>query len=147
MRKTPVAIAGSALVTLVLTACGGGNAYCDEIKAAENDIGGISNPQDLTLGDFEKAADRFDDIAEEAPDSVTKEWQNTADTLDKLTEAFEDAGAESSSKLTDVVADPKFAQAAQSLSGDLTAVNTDMQKVNTNVKEECDIDLGGTSGS
>ncbi|MDO9379567.1 MAG: hypothetical protein Q7T56_12025 [Nocardioidaceae bacterium] len=142
MRKAPVALVGSALTTLLLTACGGGNAYCDQIKASQDDIGNISSVQDVTVGDLETAADRFDDIAEEAPDDVKSEWEKTASTLDKMTEAFDDAGAESSSKLVEAAADPKFAEAAQAISGDLTALTTDMQSITTNVQDECDIDLG-----
>jgi hypothetical protein len=153
-------LVGAAVLTVagsVLTACGGGGSsasgdYCDELKsdaAFFNDLDS-SNP-DLTKMD--EIFSRMHTLADEAPDDVADDWQTLDDAFSTVENALKDAGI-SASDLGDLqsgkVPEGVDASKLQALlpklaalsSGDVSAAS---QRIASNAKDKCDVDLGGTS--
>jgi hypothetical protein len=154
-------LVGAAVLTVaasVLTACGGGGGssasgdYCDELKsdaAFFNDLDS-SNPD---LSRMDEIFSRMHTLADDAPDEVADDWQTLDDAVSTIESALKDAGLKASD-LGDLQSgqvpqgvDPSKLQALlpklQALSsGDVSAA---AQRIASNAKDKCDVDLGSPS--
>lgn len=123
-RLRPIAgIATAAALTFALSACGGGSEYCDAVEAADERFSGL----DLDPTDAEALAEMQEyvtDIADSAPEETKEAWQNTADAFQALVDA-----------------DGDLASIDEDTMERLSTLEADMEAVETQVQEECDIDI------
>jgi len=80
------------LALTLLSGCGGGDDYCDAVKANQarlTDVTGSEGPGALLA-----ALPVFRDLAEEAPDDIADDWQAFLDPLEGLDAALRDAGVD-----------------------------------------------------
>jgi hypothetical protein len=154
-------LVGAAVLTIagsVLTACGGGGSdaagtsgdYCSELKTDAAFFNGLDG-SDLTK--IDEIFSRMHTLADQAPDDVADDWQTLDDAFSTIEDALKEAGLKASdlaalqsgqvpegvdpSKLTALL--PKL----QALSSE--DVNAAAQRIATNAKDKCDIDLGSTN--
>lgn len=91
--RTVTALAAIALAASTLSACGGSesSAYCKDLKSdkAYFDNFGGSNPD---ISKLDEAFKRMHNLADEAPDAVSKDWKVIDDALTTVDKALKDAG-------------------------------------------------------
>lgn len=148
----PAALLGAGLLTasLTLTGCGGGGdteAYCDTLSSTKGDIEGLEAGDP---GAFETAFDAFDELEEQAPEEVADDWATMQEGVEKIEQAFEDAGLELD-ELDEVMAGevPEGVDMAKLQEMGTTLEELDSQEFNDasdaieeHAQEECDITLG-----
>jgi hypothetical protein len=84
------------LVLPLLVACGSDkDGYCDAVKDHQQDLSEIvsSGRPDAML----TALDIFQDLADQAPDDITDEWQQVTSSVEALQKALADADVDASS--------------------------------------------------
>jgi len=146
MRRFAAATVSTALAVVVLNACGGGSdtdEYCDAIESTQGDLSAIDTPTPTNEA-FSDALSAIQDIADKAPSSSKDDWQTVADKLAAVQKALEDAGM-NLEDLTDPSklgsADPSDMEAIQKSVTDLGEVQEIASNLQTEVKEDCNIDL------
>ena len=145
--KIKLAVAGAALASLTLTACGGGNdAYCEDLKSAKKDFDALS------AGDAEQLDQTFETLqglADEAPDEISEEWAQLDESITQVQTALDDAGL--------TFEDLASAQSGELPEGvsqeDLQALAAEFQNIGSqetqeaseaieeHAQEECDVNL------
>ena len=94
-RRIRAGLAGVLLVAPLLTACGGGDGYCDTVKSHQSEIGSaIRNGDPTGALQLESA---FEDLQDAAPDDVQDEYQLLVTRITALRAALGDAGVDPSS--------------------------------------------------
>lgn len=153
--KCSVALAGAMLMVGSVSACGGGAAstqeYCDSLQQLRDDFSSIQNPGPGDMEQFNEAIDRMSELADQAPDEVSEQWQTLSGGLEQLRSAVDDLGI-SMEDLADPQAmseiDPQqlqeFQQRVESLGSQETQRATD--EIEQHAQQECGIDLGGGGG-
>lgn len=82
MRRTGVILASVALALGALSACSSGDKeYCDKVKELGNDF-----MSQATSGKAGSSAEKFQAVADVAPDEVKDDWQTFADAMKALDE-------------------------------------------------------------
>ena len=160
-KRLVAVVSGGLLTAAVLAGCGeasddggdggdggsDGGDYCGMIEDVQSEFSSLQGG-DPTLGDLSALSDRFGDIAGAAPSEVSEDWKKMDSTLGDMVTALEDAGVDEDKPLqeavTEVVTDDtskagELTETAQAM----TTLETD--KIEQNVKDECDIELGGNS--
>lgn len=82
----------AALALALLSGCGGGDDYCDAVRANQarlTDVTGSEGPGALLA-----ALPVFRDLAAEAPDDIADDWQAFLGPLEDLDSALRDAGVD-----------------------------------------------------
>ena len=146
MRRFAAATVSTALAFVMLSACGGGSdtsEYCDAIESTQGDLSAIDTTKPTNEA-FSDALSAIQDIADKAPSSSKDDWQTVADKLAAVQKALEDAGLNiedmtDPSKLGS--ADPSDMEAIQKSVTDLGEVQEVQSNLQTEVKEDCNIDL------
>ncbi|RAW18622.1 hypothetical protein [Phytoactinopolyspora halophila] len=80
--KKITVLLGSTALALSLTACGGGDEYCDLIEEYEANASSMED-----MADQDAAVDMAEEtraIADAAPDDIAEDWNTVADAMDKL---------------------------------------------------------------
>lgn len=148
----PAALLGAGLLTasITLTGCGGGGdteAYCDTLSSTKDDIEGLEAGDP---GAFETAFEAFDQLEEEAPDEVADDWATMQEGVQKIEQAFEDAGLELD-ELDEVMAGEvpegvdmeKLQEMGTTLEElDSEEFNDASDAIEKHAEEECDVTLG-----
>ena len=149
--KITTALVSAVFVGGALAGCGGGGgAYCDSLKEANSDFKTLD---DGDFGQMDKAFDRMQSLADEAPPEIEKEWKILDSAITDMREALDNAGI-------------SFADLGKIQTGEMpdgfdeskmTALAAEMQKVGSqefqdasttiekHAKSECKVDLGGTA--
>lgn len=145
MRRIGTWTAAAVLGAGLLVGCGGGGdteAYCDGLKDAENAFSGDMDP-----GAMDQVSDTISDLADDAPDEVSGDWETLENAYGDFEDALEDAGLS-----TEDMSDPeklqsmdpedmqKIQDASESMSSDDITKATD--NIEKHAKDECDVDLG-----
>jgi hypothetical protein len=165
MKKT-LALASVVLMAASLTACGGGDdnssggsggSYCDKVKDLQSTVTSLDFTQ-LDDAKFSALQDGLHGIEDSAPSDIKPDWTTLNSAIDELDNILSDAGLtfddlkaiqNDPSNLPDGVDLSKLQDLAKKLN-DFSS-NTDFQsaadKVQTNVKAECGIDLKADSTS
>lgn len=152
MNKILGAGAAALMTVTVLAGCGGddggsGGGYCDDLKSTKATITSLGDA-DLTQATFDKLTDNVHTIADEAPSDITDSWNTVAGALDTFTSALSDAGlsiddlqkiGQPGVPTPDPAALQALTTASQKLDSDALTAASD--KINTEVKSECDLDL------
>lgn len=158
-KKTPTTrlfalVAAGTLMAGVLSACGGdgGNGanatdtYCDSMAAAKDSFADFDSGD---MAGLEKAIATFHELAAEAPDDISAEWE----TLDGAMVTLEDGLAEAGIELSDLEAISNGELPEGIDMEKLTALGEDLEQmgaeevekaaeaIETHAKDECDIDL------
>lgn len=147
--RTSLTLAALALSLGSLTACGGDDEYCKELKADKAYFESFSS----SSPDFDKlddALNRFHSLADNAPDEVADDWKVIDEAFTKVEKAMDDAGVKFSDlpkmqqgKVPEGVDASKLAQLGpklQELTGDKFSKAGDA--IQKHAKESCDISLG-----
>lgn len=142
MKRVSVAVAVLLMAAGTLTGCGGGNEYCDTVKAGQKKL----NTFGQTRSDkaYQGYSDLLGKIAKVAPKEVKANWTALADKTDGVLKAQSDAGI----KLEEM-SDSKKVGALKSddlkkLNDAYTAFNGTTKEraaVVKNVKQECKLTL------
>lgn len=147
--KLKLAVAGAALASITLTACGGDtDAYCSQLEAAQEDFETLSSG-DTTGGDLDETFQTLRDLADSAPDEISEEWAQLDDSIEQVQTALDDAGI--------TFEDLTNAQSGELPEGveleDLQALAAEFQEIGSeetrqaaetieeHAREECDVDL------
>lgn len=166
-KRLVAVVSGGLLTAAVMTGCGessddaggggdsgsSGDDYCGLIEDVRGEFSSFESA-DASLDDMSTLSDRMGDIADAAPSEVSKEWGNMHSAIGDMVTGLEDAGVEGDAPLQEAVtkalkedksnAKAKAKELMASMSG-LESVKTDVEKVQKNVKDECDIDLSEES--
>jgi hypothetical protein len=147
VKNRAALIAAATLIAGTLTGCGGGtDAYCDSIKEAQSELGGLD---DGDFAELDKAIDRIHEIADDAPDEVADDWEVLDGAVSDMETALEDAGIEMSDlegltrgEIPEGVDQEKLA----ALGEDLNAIGSaEVQEAADNIdkhaNDECGVDL------
>ena len=154
--KLATAAVTAALIGGLVAGCGGGSgtdAYCDELKSAQKDLGALNgSTDDVNLDDV---FSRIHELAGEAPDAVADDWKTLDGAIDTIQQGFKDAGI-SAKELQELQKDPtKMPEGVDATK--LTELGTKMQSlsdekftkasqaISKHAKDECDIDMGSSS--
>lgn len=150
-KMVGIGVAGMMCVT-ALAACGGSDnsssgSYCNDIKSASDQFKGLSTT-DLSGDNFTQLNSAVHKIAGEAPGEIKGSWTLLGNQFDALQKAMDDAGL-SMDEFNRVTQgdtsgiDPSklgtLGKALQNL--DTTGVSAATEKIQTQVKNDCDIDL------
>lgn len=162
-KRLAAVVSGGLLTAAVIAGCGdssdsdeGGDTssagdYCGMIEDVQGEFGGLESG-DATLADLGSMSDRMGDIADAAPSEVSSEWSSMHSAIDKMVTSLEDAGVATDKPLEEAVTavlkedKSKREELLSSMSG-LGEVQSDAEKVQKNVKEECGIELGEEESS
>ena len=79
-----------ALTMALLTGCGGGEDYCDAVKANQAKLTDVT--ASATPGALLAALPILHDLADDAPDDIQDDWKALLDPLEELDDALDDAG-------------------------------------------------------
>jgi ABC-type sugar transport system substrate-binding protein len=94
MRRTGVFLASVALALGALSACSSADKeYCDKVKELGNDF-----MSQATSGNPGSSAEKFQGVADVAPDEVKDDWQTFADAM----KALDEDPSSAASKLGDI---------------------------------------------
>jgi hypothetical protein len=143
-RVTSLA-AALALGATVLSGCSGGTeAYCDSLEQAQSDFDAFETGDFAGFGDF---IDRSREIASEAPDEVSEEWDTVVAALDQFETVLEDAGVDfeelenlEAGEIPEGLDIGALTEAAQEF--DTEELEGATETISTHAKDECDVDLG-----
>ncbi|HLR83475.1 MAG TPA: hypothetical protein VK059_00925 [Nocardioidaceae bacterium] len=157
-KRLVAVVSGGLLTAAVMTGCGeasddggdggsSGDDYCGMIEDVQGEFSSLED-SDPTLGDLSALSDRLGDIADAAPSEVSDDWKKMDSTLGDMVTALEDAGVDEDKPLQEGV--KEVVTEDTSKAGELTEsaqamTQLDTQKLEKNVQEECDIDLGEDS--
>ncbi|UYM05247.1 hypothetical protein [Solicola gregarius] len=153
MKRLATMAATTVLAIGTLTACGGsdgdsgdGGGYCDQVKDAQGEFSDLESA-DLTMDDLSSMGDKIGDIADSAPDEVSSEWGSVGSAVDDMVGALEDADVASDKPLNEAVTeavqkDPDLRARLSEQMSSFQDAQSNIETVQKNVKEECDIDLG-----
>lgn len=147
--KLKLAVAGAALVSLTLTACGSDtDAYCSQLESAQEDFETL-NSGDTTGGDLDETFQTLRDLADAAPEEIAEEWAQLDDSIEQVQTALDEAGI--------TFEDLSNAQSGELPEGveleDLQALAAEFQQIGSeetrqaaetieeHAREECDVDL------
>lgn len=139
--------AAMVLAAGTLSGCGGGTeAYCDSVRDAQGDFEAFATGDAANFGD---AVDKLRDIAGDAPDEVSDDWEVITSALDDMESALEDAGL-SFEDLGGLAAGdiPEGVDEADlaALQETLTSIGTEEaaeagDNIQKHAQDECDVDL------
>ena len=142
MRRTAATLVMTVAVATALSACGGGNAYCDTVKKDKSSLNSFG--QKRTDADYAKYAKVFTDVAKVSPAGVKDDWRALADATKGIRSAQKAAGIPLE-QMTDT------AKVKALSTGELAALNKAYQTFNAttaqrtavvkNVLQQCDIRL------
>lgn len=143
MRRIGTWTAAAVLGMGLLTGCGGGDteAYCDGLKDAEQSL--ADGPEGAD--GFREYQDTAEQLADDAPDEVSDDWEKVQDATQEMEDRLEDAGLS-----LDDLSDPEAMQdadpeALQTLGEEIEKISADMEEATDNItehaKDECDVDL------
>jgi len=150
--KKTLGLACAALLAATLTACGGddggsassGADYCDTLKEAKSDLEAIDSK--LNQDNFDKVAERAQQLEDAAPDEVKGDWATYNDALDTFTGALDDAGLSiddlSSGEMPDDVDPSKLQDVQEKLQDAGKDISTATENIKQHAKTECDVDFG-----
>lgn len=152
MKRTIALSAAATIATALLTACGGDQtaAYCDELETAKSDIDKL---QSGDVASFDQVFTTIEELAADAPEDVSAQWQTLDESLDEFEKALNEAGLElsdmeqlSEGEIPEGV-DP---QKLQTLGQDLQELNSDETEqaaddIEKHAQDECDIDLSDSA--
>ncbi|MDN5853996.1 MAG: hypothetical protein L0K86_14345 [Actinomycetia bacterium] len=159
-KRLVAVVSGGLLTAAVIAGCGdssdeagggdggsSGDDYCGMIEDVQGEFSSLAEG-DPTLGDLSALSDRFGDIAGAAPSDVSEDWKKMDSTLGDMVTALEDAGVDEDKPLQEAVTevvkdDPSKAADLTETAQAMSALDT--QKIEQNVKDECDIALGEDS--
>jgi hypothetical protein len=147
--RTSLTLAALALSLGSLTACGGDDEYCKELKADQAYFKSFSssNPDFDKLDD---ALDRFHSLADSAPDEVADDWKVVDEAFTKVEKAMKDAGVKFSDlpkmqqgQIPEGVDAGKLAELGPKLQ-ELSAAKFEKagDAIQKHAKDACDINLG-----
>lgn len=151
MRRSRILMATAALsVSFLVGGCGGGtDAYCEDLRSAEEQFSAFDEGTP-DAQEFEDAIATFRSLGEEAPDEVAGDWETFLAAFDDLEAALNDAGIEfgdladiqNGGELPDGV-DP---QALQDLGAEIESLGGDeieqaSDAIEEHASSECDVDL------
>jgi hypothetical protein len=94
-RRTRAVLAATVLLVPLLTACGGDDGYCDQVKAHQAEIGSAIHNGDPT-GALQLLP-AFRDLEAAAPDDTKDDYQLLVSRITGLRTALDDAGVDASS--------------------------------------------------
>lgn len=158
-KRLVAVVSGGLLTAAVIAGCGeasddggdgdggsDGDDYCGLIEDVRGEFGSLEG-DGTTLGTLSTLSDRISEISEAAPSEASESWGNMHSAVDEMVTALEDAGVDEDKPLEDAVnevvqEDKDKAQELMSSVSGLQAVQSDVEKAQKNVKDECDIDLG-----
>ncbi|WP_129668404.1 hypothetical protein [Phytoactinopolyspora endophytica] len=128
--KRFASLAGTAALTLSLTACGGDdNDYCGLIEDAEEEFSGASDAEaDPDM--LQDLSDSYREIADAAPSEIEGDWRTVADAMENYAEVdWSDMEA-----LEELENDEEFTELMDSSQAAFS-------NIEANVQAECDIDF------
>jgi hypothetical protein len=138
---TAAAVLGAGL----LSGCSGGGdteAYCDGLKDAESAFSG-----NMDASAIEEISDTIGDLADDAPEEVSDDWETLDNAYGDFEDALEDAGLstadlEDPEKLQGLEEEDmqKIQEATEAMGTDDVSEATD--NIEKHAKDECDVDLG-----
>ncbi|MGH3360542.1 MAG: hypothetical protein ACRDO7_17195 [Nocardioidaceae bacterium] len=153
MKRLAAIVCGTTLAVAALSGCGsdsgasGGSDsagdYCGTIEDVKNEFSSIEDA-DTSIDDMSAAGERFNDIVDAAPSDIKSDWETLAAAFEDMTSALEDAGLDTDKPMQEAMeADPKAAQEAQAeVMKALGGVQDSQKAIQTEVKDECGIDMG-----
>ena len=95
MSPARLGLVTAVLVLPLLAGCGGGQSYCETVKAHQSELGAIVSQGDRTA--LIQALPAFSDLVEAAPDDVTADWKLLVNRVTALKTALDDAGVDPAS--------------------------------------------------
>lgn len=150
---------GALMCATALAGCGGGSDtsstdnYCSDVKAAKTQFEDLSGT-DVFGANFGELNDALQNIADEAPDDIKGSWTLLADKFDSLQSAFDKAGVsmDDAAKLangdTSGIDASKLVELQKILQNfDSTGISAASDKITTEVKKECGIDMDSSGSS
>lgn len=158
MKKILGAAAASVLTLTVMAGCGGGSShnsssgYCGDVKDTASKLNGLSDPTSFTDAKYTALTTAVHNLAGEAPTDVKPSWTLIENQFTMLHSALADAGLsmDDFAKLTKGQVpslDPSKLQALETKlqSFDTKGLGTAADKIQSEVKSECNIDLNSLS--
>lgn len=152
MRRSRILVASTALgMSVLVGGCGGGTeAYCEDLRSAEDQFQAI---EDGDAAAFEDAVNTFSELGDSAPDEVSGDWEVLNGALDEFQGVLEDAGIEFSDlaglaegDLPEGVDQDALAEIGTQVDEILGAdeVTEASDNIEEHASSECDVQLGGS---
>ena len=147
----PSALLGAGLlaVSVTLSGCSGSDteAYCDTLSDAKSDIDALEAGDP---GAFSTAFEAFDTLADEAPKEVEDDWKVMQEGVQRIEDAFEDAGLamdDLSEVMTGEIPEGVDLEKLQELGTTLEELDSEefndaTEAISEHAEEECGITLG-----
>ena len=158
------AVASSALLaTAVVAGCGedsddnasgdggsNGGDYCGQVEDMKGQFEALSNPQ-YTLNDISETADVAGNAADAAPNDIESSWKSVHSAMGDFESGLSDLGVKKDEPLQEsfqklAKEDPKNKKKILDSMSGMQKVQPDFQKIDKQVKKECDISLSGSTG-
>lgn len=163
-QRLVAAVSGGLLATAIMTGCGdssdddssadggdsgsSGGDYCGQVEDMKGAFESFGD-KDTTLGDVSETVDLLGGISDSAPDDISSSWDALHKALGGMESGLADLGVDEDAPMQEEVT--KIAKGAkddkakqkeimEAMSG-MQNVQTDAEKIEKQVKEECDIDL------
>ena len=163
-KRLVAAVSGGLLATAVMTGCGdsggdddnsadggssgSGGDYCGQVEDMKGEFEAFGDEK-TTLADVSDTVDLVGNIGESAPDDIASSWDALQKALGDMESGLTDLGVKEDAPMQEEIA--KIAKDAQgdkakqkemmdAMSG-MQSVQTDAQKIEKQVKKECDIEL------
>lgn len=161
MRRVATIGCGAVLALAVLAGCGSddggdstgasgdsGGDYCSTVEDVKGDMTAFTS-SDTSIDDMRSAVDRISEAAQAAPDDVGSAWDSLHSALDDMVTKLEDTGIPTDEPFGKAAqqAMKKDKQLATEIRGAMSSVqsvNADADKIEKQVKDDCDIDLSDT---
>lgn len=146
--KITTALVSAVFLATTLTACSGGNDYCESIKSADNAFGDLNSPDGKKI---EKSFDEIHSLAKKAPSDVKADWKILDGAITNFRDTLKDAGISladlsktgaDAPKPPDAATATKIQAAAQKFTSPEVAKAN--EKITKHAKKECKIDLDST---
>ena len=161
IRRFAAVLSSGLLATAVIAGCGGddggdsdsdssaGGDYCGQVEEMKGDFESFGDPE-YTLGDISETVSLIGDISESAPDDVASSWDALHSAMSEFESNIADFDVDEDAPLQEEFEkiakdDPSKQQEIMKALSGMEDVSSDADKIEKQVKDECDIELSGDS--
>lgn len=156
-RRLVAVVSGGLLAAAVITGCGdsddstsadggsSGGDYCDQVEEMQGEFAQMGDAE-LTLNDVSDTVDLVGDIGDSAPDDIASSWEALHSAMGGFESGLADLGIDGDAPMQAqfeklAKEDPAKQKEILGAMSSMQDVQSDAEKIEKQVKTECDIDL------
>lgn len=160
-RQLIAAVSSGLLAATVIAGCGdsgdstsadggsSGGDYCAQVEEMKGNFEAFQDP-DYSLSDVSETVDLIGDITESAPDDIASSWDSLYSAMSDFESGLSDLGIDPDAPMQEsfeklAKEDPSKKQEILDTLSSMEGVESDGEKIEKQVKAECDIDLSEDS--